>query len=90
MTEVRRLAAERGYDLRRCTAYSDSISDLPFLEAVGTAVAVNPDRELRRTAVERGWRIVEVTREPLPGERLARWLLRGLGHLRFPRTPVRA
>lgn len=55
-----RLAKERGYDLGQCTAYSDSISDLPFLEAVGIAIAVNPDRELRVVALERGWRIIEV------------------------------
>lgn len=60
--EVQRLAAERGYDLTRCTAYSDSISDLPFLESVGTAVAVNPDRALRRHARQHGWRVVEVVR----------------------------
>lgn len=60
VTEVRRLAAERGYDLDACTAYSDSISDVAFLECVGTAVAVNPDRELRELAMERRWRIVEV------------------------------
>jgi HAD superfamily hydrolase (TIGR01490 family) len=65
VTEMRRLAEERGYDLGRCTAYSDSISDLPFLEAVGTPVAVNPEKHLRAVAVERGWRIVEVARPSL-------------------------
>lgn len=58
--EVRLLAAERGYDLADCYAYSDSISDLPFLEAVGHPVAVNPDRELREKARRSGWPIVEV------------------------------
>ena len=57
--EIEKLAAERGYDLARCAAYSDSISDLPMMERVGTAVAVNPDGELRELARERGWRIVE-------------------------------
>jgi HAD superfamily hydrolase (TIGR01490 family) len=65
VAEVQRLAAERGYDLARCTAYSDSVSDLPFLECVGTAVAVNPEKHLRAVAVERGWRIVEVSRPSL-------------------------
>lgn len=60
VVEVQRLAAERGYDLSECTAYSDSASDIPFLECVGTAVVVNPDRELRTVAAARGWRIVEV------------------------------
>lgn len=62
VAEVQRLAQERGYDLALSTAYSDSVSDLPFLECVGTAVAVNPDRELRRVARERGWQVVEVSR----------------------------
>ena len=62
VTEVRRLAAERGYDLERCSAYSDSISDLPFLECVGIPVAVNPDKELREHSMTHGWRIVEVSR----------------------------
>lgn len=65
VVEVQRLAAERGYDLTRCTAYSDSVSDLPFLECVGTAVAVNPDRQLRAVARDRGWRVVEVARPSL-------------------------
>lgn len=60
--EVQRMARERGYALARCTAYSDSVSDLPFLECVGTAVAVNPDRELRSIARQRGWRVLEVSR----------------------------
>lgn len=59
--EMNRLAAERGYDLSRSSAYSDSSSDLPFLEAVGTAVAMNPDPELRAIAAERGWRVVNVS-----------------------------
>jgi HAD superfamily hydrolase (TIGR01490 family) len=52
---VRELAAAEGLDLGRSTAYSDSHTDLPFLEAVGRPVAVNADRELRRIAAARGW-----------------------------------
>ena len=58
--EVRRLATERGYDLSASIAYTDAVSDLPFLECVGHQVAMNPDTELREIAVERGWRTVEV------------------------------
>ena len=54
---VRALAVAEGLDLRRCTAYSDSVNDVPILSAVGTAVAVNPDSELRDIAKERGWQI---------------------------------
>ena len=54
---VRALAASEGLNLRRCTAYSDSVNDVPMLSAVGTAVAVNPDSELRDIAKARGWQI---------------------------------
>lgn len=54
---IRALAVSEGLDLRRCTAYSDSVNDVPMLSAVGTAVAVNPDSELRDTAKERGWQV---------------------------------
>jgi HAD superfamily hydrolase (TIGR01490 family) len=52
---LRELADAEGLDLSASTAYSDSYSDVPFLEAVGHPVAVNPDRRLRRTARLRGW-----------------------------------
>lgn len=55
---ARDIAVERGYDLGRCRAYSDSITDLPLLSAVGHPTAVNPDRALRRVAQERGWPVL--------------------------------
>ncbi len=55
---IDKLTADRGYDLDRSYAYSDSISDLPMMEMVGHPVAVNPDSELDRVAHERGWPIV--------------------------------
>jgi len=51
------LAEREGLDLSRCTAYSDSANDLPMLSLCGTAVAVNPDTELRSVAKARGWTI---------------------------------
>lgn len=51
------LAAREGLDLARCSAYSDSINDLPLLSLVGYPVAVNPDSALRAEAVKRGWPI---------------------------------
>jgi HAD superfamily hydrolase (TIGR01490 family) len=56
------IAGERGLELGGSFAYSDSITDLPMLEAVGNPVAVNPDRELRRVAELRGWRIRDFRR----------------------------
>ena len=66
---VRELAAEKGFDLAECTAYSDSASDLPFLGLVGHPVAVNPDRELRRVAADRGWPVLEVSAREYPHAR---------------------
>jgi HAD superfamily hydrolase (TIGR01490 family) len=66
---VRELADSHGFDLAECTAYSDSHTDLPFLEAVGKPVAVNPDRELRREAAERGWPVLEFSSSAYPHAR---------------------
>ena len=67
---ARRIAEEQGYDLARCRAYSDSITDLPLLEAVGYPTAVNPDKALRRVAEERGWPVLGFA-HPVPlGTRL--------------------
>lgn len=60
------LAAAEGIDLRESTAYSDSASDVPFLEAVGYPVAVNPDRRLRRVAAERSWRVLRFSTKAFP------------------------
>jgi HAD superfamily hydrolase (TIGR01490 family) len=52
---IKELAAVHRLDLATCTAYSDSINDVPMLSTVGHAVAVNPDARLRREARRRGW-----------------------------------
>jgi hypothetical protein len=54
---VQALSVREGLDLRRCTAYSDSVNDLPMLSVVGTAVAVNPDQRLRDHARRHSWEI---------------------------------
>jgi HAD superfamily hydrolase (TIGR01490 family) len=59
---VAALAAREGLDLQRCAAYSDSGNDIPMLEIVGDPCAVNPDRELRAVAKERGWRVRDYRR----------------------------
>ena len=51
------LARREGLELARCTAYSDSVNDVPMLSTVGTGVAINPDSALRREARERGWQV---------------------------------
>ena len=71
---IREVAAARGVDLAGSYAYSDSVTDLPMLEAVGNPIAVNPDRELRRVAIGRGWQTRDF-RRPVPL------------HRRFPAVP---
>jgi HAD superfamily hydrolase (TIGR01490 family) len=68
-TCLREFAAREGLDLAECTAYSDSHTDLPFLETVGHPVVVNPDRELRRIAAERGWPVLEFSARAYPHAR---------------------
>jgi HAD superfamily hydrolase (TIGR01490 family) len=59
---LRKLAQTHGYEFAETIAYADSTSDLPMLEAAGTAVAVNPDTKLRQLARRRGWLIEEWSR----------------------------
>jgi HAD superfamily hydrolase (TIGR01490 family) len=59
---IAELAASEGYDLPRCYAYSDSVTDLPMLETVGHPHVVNPDRGLRREASARGWPVLAFER----------------------------
>jgi HAD superfamily hydrolase (TIGR01490 family) len=63
------LAQREGIDLATSTAYSDSATDITFLEVVGHPVAVNPDRALRRVARERGWSILEFAERAYPHAR---------------------
>jgi len=55
LARTRDFVARERLSLANATCYSDSISDLPLLEAVARPVAINPDRRLRRIAAERGW-----------------------------------
>jgi HAD superfamily hydrolase (TIGR01490 family) len=61
-TAMRELAERTGIDLAESTAYSDSATDLPMLEAVGHPVAVNADRPLAKVARERGWEMRQFTK----------------------------
>ena len=59
---IREVAAREAIDLSGSYAYSDSVTDLPMLEAVGHPIAVNPDHALRREAERRGWQIRDFRR----------------------------
>jgi HAD superfamily hydrolase (TIGR01490 family) len=56
---IQALAAREGLDLARCSAYSDSLNDMPMLTLVGHPNAVNPDLGLRAEARIRGWPIYD-------------------------------
>ena len=72
---VRALALAEGLDLDRCSAYSDSVNDLPMLSVVGHPAVINPDKRLRRHAQEQGWPVRDFRR----GRRAARAGLLGAG-----------
>jgi HAD superfamily hydrolase (TIGR01490 family) len=57
LERARVLVQSLGSSLEQAVFYTDSITDLPLLEAVGQPVAVNPDPRLRRVARRRGWPI---------------------------------
>jgi HAD superfamily hydrolase (TIGR01490 family) len=59
---IQALADRLGIDLANSYAYSDSVTDVPMLAAVGNAVAVNPDKDLRNHAEELGWQIRDFRR----------------------------
>jgi phosphoserine phosphatase len=68
---VLQLAEQRGYDLAGSYAYSDSVTDVPMLEAVGHPYAVNADRALRKIANERDWPMLTFSNAVPLRERLA-------------------
>ncbi len=57
-------ADDHGHDLSQATFYSDSMTDVALLERVAYPVVVNPDRRLRRHALERGWPIEDWGQAP--------------------------
>jgi len=69
---VEKIAAEEGISLADSYAYSDSATDLPLLELVGNPHVVNPDKELREVAEERGWPILDFRRQVSLADRVMR------------------
>ena len=67
---VRELAAARGFSLNNCHAYSDSASDFPLLQSVGTPHAINPDARLRIKALAENWELIDFRRF----RKINRWL----------------
>ena len=59
---VQAFAEQHEIDLDASYAYSDSLSDLPMLRAVGNPVAVNPDPPLAELAKREGWQTMRFER----------------------------
>ena len=62
VTAMEEFADRHGIELSASYAYSDSLSDLPMLRAVGNPVAVNPDPPLAAIAREEGWQTLRFER----------------------------
>ncbi len=58
---LRRYATENDLDLNLCRAYADSASDIPMLSTVGRPVAVNPDTNLKATALAHDWPVIRAS-----------------------------
>ncbi|PRY55635.1 1-acyl-sn-glycerol-3-phosphate acyltransferase [Knoellia remsis] len=90
LAAVRHYAERHDIDLAESFAYSDSIYDVPLLEAVGRPAAVNPDPRLTLYAVARRWPIVHfdvspgVLKVPVVGVELQRLALEALRSTFFP------
>jgi HAD superfamily hydrolase (TIGR01490 family) len=90
---MREFAAQHDIDLGDSWAYSDSVSDLPMLRAVGRPVAVNPDAELARIAAAEGWRVMRFEklgrRLTIAGATVAAAAVGGMGTMLARRRPTR-
>jgi HAD superfamily hydrolase (TIGR01490 family) len=62
VTAMEEFATSHDIDLAESYAYSDSLSDLPMLRAVGNPVAVNPDPPLAAIAREEDWQTLRFER----------------------------
>lgn len=59
---MREFAARHRIELAESFSYSDSLSDLPMLRAVGNPVVVNPDPPLAAIARDEGWQVLRFER----------------------------
>ena len=57
---ARRWADAHEASLAEVPFYTDSISDLPLMEAVASPIAVDPDQRLESVAKRRGWKIISL------------------------------
>ena len=58
ITRLREYCSGNGINISESWYYGDSLSDLPVFHAVGSPVCINPGSKLRKTAMEKGWKIL--------------------------------
>tara|TARA_B100000029_G_scaffold119967_1_gene113314 strand:- start:641 stop:1291 length:651 start_codon:yes stop_codon:yes gene_type:complete len=58
LSKVKNWAESHHYDLRRATFFSDSLNDLPLLNAVGKPIIVDGDSELEAVAKTNNWECI--------------------------------
>lgn len=60
VTRLKAWLEHNNHSLKSSWFYSDSHNDLPLLELVDNAVAVDPDDTLRAAAIKRGWQVISL------------------------------
>jgi fatty acyl-CoA reductase len=65
---LRNYAEINGTDLKHSYGYGDSHADVPWLELLGNANAVNPDAQLYRFAQSKRWNVLDWKRRPASEE----------------------
>jgi phosphoserine phosphatase len=59
LTLAEKFCKNLGYEIKNAVAYGNSSHDLFLLKSVGEAIAVTPDRKLRKIAKASGWKIID-------------------------------
>jgi len=60
VTRLNEWLTKTGYHLQDSYFYSDSHNDIPLLEKVSTAIAVDPDKTLQEHAKQKNWQILKL------------------------------
>lgn len=57
--KLKDFCSKYGYPVKDAYFYGDSLDDLPALDIVGHPVCINPDKKLKKIAIEKGWEILQ-------------------------------
>tara|TARA_Y100000768_G_scaffold235656_1_gene178222 strand:- start:21 stop:218 length:198 start_codon:yes stop_codon:yes gene_type:complete len=55
---VEKWCSQNNQKIKESIFYSDSINDLPMLEACGLPIVVDPDEKLKKISEERSYKII--------------------------------